>query len=562
MTVVTSTGAVSHEVGDWHAIDWQQAHTTVRRLQARIVKATQEGRWGKVKALQHVLTHSYSAKVLAVRRVTENEGKNTPGVDREIWDTPEKKMAAVYRLQHQGYSPQPLRRIYIPKSNGKKRPLGIPTMLDRAMQALHLLALEPVSETLGDPSSYGFRPMRSTADAIAHCFSVLAKRNAAQWILEGDIKACFDNISHEWLLDNIPMDKSILRKWLKAGYMEGEMFHSTDEGTPQGGIISPVLANMALDGLETLLREKFPKPKSGYNAKVNFIRYADDFIITGATKEVLENEVKPLVEAFMRERGLELSQEKTHVTHIEDGFDFLGKNIRKYDGKLIIKPSKQNVKAFLDKVRGIIRRNKQMPAHKLLLIINPVIRGWAINNRHVCSKETFSKVDHAIFQALWKWAKRRHPNKGGSWVKDKYFPPRDGRQWVFQSDDDGRERWLFFCGDVTIERHIKIQGNANPFDPAWETYFEKRLSLRMLNTLHGRLQLVHLWMEQDGICPICEQKITPETGWHNHHIQPRVLGGSDKAENRVLLHPNCHNRVHSQSLHVEKPRPSRGVTKA
>jgi RNA-directed DNA polymerase len=348
MMGVHPTGAVSHDnVEDWHSIDWQSAHKTVRRLQVRIVKATQEGRWGKVKALQRLLTHSYSAKALAVKRVTENQGKNTPSVDGELWNTPQKKLQAVRQLQKRGYRPQPLKRTYIPKSSDKtkKRPLGIPTLYDRAMQAVYLLALEPVAETTADTCSYGFRRERSTHDAIERCFNALARRNNAKWVMEGDIKACFDTISHEWLLTNVPVERSILRKWLKAGYLEKGKLFPTEEGTPQGGIISPVLANMALDGLEALLLKHFPKGLSqGKNALVNLVRYADDFVITGFSRELLENEVKPLVEAFLQERGLRLSPEKTLITHIDDGFDFLGQNVRKYKGKLLIKPARKRTR--------------------------------------------------------------------------------------------------------------------------------------------------------------------------------------------------------------------------
>lgn len=328
-----SAGATSHINTDWHAINWQAAHENVRRLQARIVKATQQGRWGKVQALQHLLTHSFSGKIIAVKRVTENDGNKTAGVDQILWKTPQEKMNAVSTLKQRGYRPLPLRRVYIPKSNGKRRPLGIPTMRDRAMQALYLLALDPVAETTADPNSYGFRKERSCADAIGQCYNALAKRTSASWILEGDIRACFDQISHTWLLTHVRMDKVILRKWLQAGYMEKSVFFPTQEGTPQGGIISPVLANLALDGLEKRLREKYPTVGSGMRvgkqAQVNLIRYADDFVVTGRTQTLLEHEVKPLVEQFLRERGLQLSAEKTRLTHIEDGFDFLGQNVRK-----------------------------------------------------------------------------------------------------------------------------------------------------------------------------------------------------------------------------------------
>ena len=233
-----------------------------------------------------------------------------------------------------------MQRWGVPKKNGKRRPLGIPTQRDRAMQALHLLGLEPVAETQADRNAYGFRPKRSTADAIGRCFTVLARKPGAQWILEGDIKACFDRISHSWLLDHIPMDKRVLRKWLAAGYMEEGILYPTEAGTPQGGIASPSLANMALDGLEEVAVKAVPRGQ-----KVHVVKYADDFIITGASKEVLEEKVKPAVETFLWERGMELSVEKTHITHINDGFDFLGFNVRKYAGKLLIKPAKASVKA-------------------------------------------------------------------------------------------------------------------------------------------------------------------------------------------------------------------------
>jgi len=250
MTAAQAVGAVSGEAMKWYAIDWSAIPRNVRRLQVRIAQATKEDRWGKVRALQQLLTHSYSGKVLAVRRVTENTGKKTPGVDKEIWDTPEKKIQAVQALKRRGYQPQPLRRVYIPKWSGKTmRPLGIPTMKDRAQPALYLLALDPVVETTADKNSYGFRPQRSCADAIEQCFLALKSAKTA-WILEGDIKSCFDRISHNWLLAHVPTDRAILQKWLKSGYMEKHVFHETTDGTPQGGIISPALSNCALDGLE------------------------------------------------------------------------------------------------------------------------------------------------------------------------------------------------------------------------------------------------------------------------------------------------------------------------
>ncbi len=562
-------GAASHELVQWHTIDWQDVHQNVRRLQARIVKATQEGRWGKVKALQRLLTHSLSGKALAVKRVTENQGKRTPGVDQIIWDTPETKTTAIHTLRHRPYRPQPLRRVYIPKSNGKQRPLGIPTMRDRAMQALHLLALSPIAETTADPNSYGFRAERSTADAIEQCFIVLAKKASPQWIMEGDIQACFDRISHTWLLEHVPMDKGVLGKWLKAGYMEQHVLYATEAGTPQGGIISPVLANLALDGLERAVRQHHPPTtRRGQQAKINVVRYADDFVITGASEALLRDEIKPLVEQFMSERGLTLSPEKTSLTHIKDGFDFLGQHIRKYQNgkqtKLLITPSKKNVHALYQRVRTIVKGNKQITAGELIQKLNPVIRGWAMYHRHVVSKRTFNTVDHVVFEIIWRWAKRRHPSKATGWLRKRYFRLADGQAWIFRGEVPGRTGnprpvRLFQASSTVITRHTKIKGAANPFDPQWEPYFEARLDVKMNSNLRGQRQLLRLWKEQDGLCPVCNQKITEITGWHNHHITWRTHGGADRAENRVLLHPNCHMQVHNQGLTVVKPRSETSV---
>jgi RNA-directed DNA polymerase len=365
------------------------------------------------------------------------------------------------------------------------------------------------------------------------------------------------------------MDKTMLRKWLKAGYLEHDQFHATEEGTPQGGIISPVAANMTLDGLERLLASHFSKTsRAGKRAKVNLVRYADDFIITGSSKELLEQEVKPLVEQFMRERGLELSPEKTVITHIEQGFDFLGQTVRKYQhgkrARFFITPSKKNVKAFLVKVRTRIKQSRALTAGELIAELNPLIRGWALYHRHVVSKAVFHAVDHEIFKAIWAWAQRRHRNKTRWWIKDKYFPDTGPNRWVFTGvlkNEEGQTKVvrLFAASQVRIERHTKLRAEANPYDPAWETYFEKRLDVQMATRLQGKRWLSYLWREQNGLCPVCQQKITRITGWHSHHILWRSKGGRDTAENRVLLHPTCHQQVHSQGISVGKPRP---VTRA
>ena len=488
MNVDSSMCAPADRAQHWDQINWNQCHRQVRRLQARIVKATREGRWGKVKALQRLLTHSFSGKALAVKRVTENQGKRTAGVDHVLWRTPAAKLKAIESLKCRGYRPLPLRRVYIPKANGKRRALGIPAMIDRGQQALHLQGLAPIAETLADPHSYGFRPERSTADAIEQCFKVLSKVNAPEWVLEGDIKSCFDQISHAWMLQHIPMDTEVLRKWLQAGYIEDGTLFPTQAGTPQGGIASPVLANMSLDGLGELLKQRFPRKQVDgvrITPKVNMVRYADDFIITGYSKEILESEVWPLVEQFLRDRGLRLSPEKTRITHISQGFDFLGQHLRAFKGKLVIQPSKKNTHAFLEKVRQLIKVNRNASQAALIRTLNPVIRGWANYHRHVSAKATFEKVDYEIWQALWLWAKRRHPKKNSNWIRKRYFHSLDSSSWVFAVDTgerltSGQPIWLKLTrtARIPVRRFLKIRADANPFDPNWFDYLEERASFK------------------------------------------------------------------------------------
>ncbi|ACF45702.1 RNA-directed DNA polymerase [Prosthecochloris aestuarii DSM 271] len=472
----TATTVCAPSGPSWTGINWSRVQRQVKKLQARIVKATQEGRYGKVKALQWLLTHSFSGKALAVKRVTENRGKHTPGVDNIIWNTPTAKTNAIASLQRRGYKPLPLRRIHIPKKNGKTRPLGIPAMKDRAMQALYLLALEPVAETTADLNSYGFRPERSTADAREQCFICLAGRNRAQWVLEADIAGCFDAISHQWLIDNIPVDKAMLQKWLKAGFVFQNKLFPTEAGTPQGGIISPVLANMTLDGLEQALATAFPRAKQ-QGRKMNMVCFADDFIITGHSKEWLQDEVMPVLTEFLSQRGLQLSQEKTRVTHITEGFDFLGWNMRKYGGKLLIKPSKQSIQSHLKKVKEIIKANKATKQVHLIGYLNPVLRGWANYHRYAVAKRTFANNDSRIWFMLWQWAKRRHPNKGARWVKAKYFTTQRYRNRVFAAMVDPQKKQrltLFLEGSTPIKQYNKIRMGANPHDPVWRPYLEAR----------------------------------------------------------------------------------------
>lgn len=566
MTAVTAASflpcadALSNEVRHWHAHRWSRMVRNVRRLQVRIVKAMQCGKRRKVQALQRLLGGSYSAKVLAVRRVTENEGSRTAGVDGKRWSTPAEKMAGVKGLEERPYRAQPLLRKYIPKKNGKLRPLGIPTMQDRAKQAVYLFALDPVAETTADANSYAFRRERSCADAIEQCFRVLYHKEAAQWILEGDIKACFDQIAHPWLMEHIPINRTVLREWLKAGYLEKRSLYPTEAGTPQGGIISPVLANMTLDGLEALLKQKYPRHKG---LKVHLVRYADDFIITCSRREVLEKEIRPLVEEFLRKRGLELSVEKTLITHIDDGFDFLGQTIRKFKGKLIIKPSDKSQKILLTKVREIVRGEGEcLAAFGLIRRLNPLLRGWTNYHRHVASAKTFKRIEQQVYQTLWRWALRRHPGKPQDGVYRKYFfdkqrPKRPFHAYTTDEEGNALVCEIFQPNRVPIRRHIKVIGEANPYDPKWELYFEQRRYRRVTDELPRRPKLVTLFRLQKGLCPICNQPITKETGWNCHHILWRVYGGGDEIDNLLLLHPTCHQQLHNPNSDAVLLRPRR-----
>lgn len=472
---VPVTGALPSLAQQWKLLHWDSIKSEVKRLQMRIAKAVRQKRWNKVKALQWLLTHSISAKLLAVKRVSTNKGSRTPGIDNVIWRSPAARMKGALSLRRRGYRAQPLRRILIPKKNKGKRPLGIPVIYDRALQALHLLALEPVAEILADWNSYGFRSYRACRDAIGQCFCALAKRHSARWILEGDIKACFDGISHQWLRKNIPMDTKILNKWLTCGYMQDEKLFPTDAGTPQGGIISPTLANMTLDGME----EAIKAAAAGRGQKVNFIRYADDFVVTAANKDILVEKIVPVIKEFLSERGLVLSEEKTHITRIEDGFDFLSQNIRKFRNKMKITPAKEAVKRFSEKLAETFKSFRGKKTVDMIKKLNSQMFGWANYHRYIQSAEAFYKIDYLVFKALIRWMRRRHPNKSVKWLKRKYIRPTQKRDWNFHAkyiNTKGEIATLYLLRMVDIVRvqYIKVKGKATPFDPTYNQYFAMR----------------------------------------------------------------------------------------
>jgi len=383
------------------------------------------------------------------------------------------------------------------------------------------------------------RKGRSTADAMIRIHTLLSRRFSPEWVLEGDIKGCFDHISHEWLLENIPMDKTMLKKWLKCGFIFKDELFPTEEGTPQGGIISPILANMALDGIQDLLAKNFPiTTKNGKEIrhKINLVRYADDFIITGDSEDILREEVKPLIANFLAERGLTLSEEKTLVTHIDNGFDFLGFNVRKYNGTLLTKPSKDRVKKFTAKIKDVIKKNSSATQSDLIFTLNPIIKGWGNYYQFCAATETFRKTDNAIFQKIWRWCLRRHHSKGLAWIKNRYFHKMGNRDWIFSTEVSRKNgnfcHSLVSLTDIKIKKYPQLKAAYNPFDPAWDDYTEQRAVTKMKFSLKGRKSLIYIWERQERKCPLCGQPITKQTPW-------RTMFTEDN-KTRLLVHDKCY----------------------
>jgi len=569
--VTKGTSAVSPRI-DWKTIDWKKVTKYVKKLRQRIYRAEQLGQYRKVRKLQRLMMRSRANLLLSIRKITqENKGKRTAGMDGYKALTPTERENLYEQMK--GYNlksvkVKPVRRTYIEKKNSKKlRPLGIPVIKCRIYQNIVKNALEPQWEAKFEPCSYGFRPKRSTHDAIVNLHSKLNKRATRKWIFEGDFRGCFDNLSHEHILDKIKNfpERGLIEKWLKAGYIDNDTFHETDKGTPQGGVISPLLANIALHGMEQELGVKYKYKKGhGYTLhpeSIGIIRYADDFVAICHTQEQANAMYDNMTE-YLNKRQLSLSMEKTKVTHIEDGFDFLGFNIRQYkvnngqSRKLLIKPSKESVKKARATIKDTFEQKKGRPAKELISELNPIIRGTGYYWNKVVASKTFSSIDYYIWKKTVKYLKRLHPKKRKSkknkratgsweWITEQYFKPDHNGiskdNWIL-TDPKNHENQLTKMKWIPIERHVMIKYDSSPDNPQLRQYFEQRdeKEFKENNVLHRQ----KVAKAQKYKCRVCGQSLIGEESLEMNHIVPEKVGGKSPYYNLELLHTSCHIHHH------------------
>jgi RNA-directed DNA polymerase len=538
---------------DWHSIDWPSATEFVRKLRQDIFRATREGNLKKVRTLQRIMLRSYENRLVAVRRVTQiNRGKRSPGVDKVVVLTPEQRGKLVDQLaDYELWKPLPAKRVYIPKANGSQRPLGIPVVTDRAIQAMVKHALEPFWEARFEDSSYGFRPGRGPQDALQRAYMYSRANGKRHWVLDADIKGAFDNISHDKLLEvigNFPA-RELVRQWLKAGYLEGGVFHETGSGTPQGGVISPLLANIAFHGMEEALgiRYRYRGSPALHESCVGLVRYADDFLVFCHTREEAE-EAKRRLAVWFQERGLQFSEEKTRIVHLNDGLDFLSFNIRLYPVlksrtgyRQLMRPAKKAVLSYARELKNLFRESRGNTADLLCMAANRKIRGWVQYFRHGVSSKVFKTLDAYLFRLQWRWARWEHKKRSKSWRRKRYW----GRvahghadNWVFHSQRFHMRKHSW----TPIRRHVLVQRFASVDDPDLEEYWAARKVQEAKDSLTGLQRKVA--ERQKWVCPLCRNWILNGEEWHLHRVIPGREEGRYTVDNVRIVHLFCHQAVH------------------
>lgn len=545
--------AVSPQMQDWELVNWKKIYAYVKKLRQRIFRAEQLGQKRKLRKLQRLMIRSKANLLLSIKRVTQiNKGKKTPGIDGQIVLTSKDRLELFNQLKTYNIKyirPRPAKRVYIPKKNGKMRPLGIPIIKDRIFQNVVKNALEPQWEAKFEPSTYGFRPKRSVQDAMVNLFTKLSSQSTRKWIFEGDFKGCFDNLNHEYIVDCLTgfPAKTTIQKWLKAGFIDKNSFNDTDFGTPQGGIISPLLANIALHGMEEELGVRY-RPNGKYytlNSKsVGVVKYADDFVIVCKTKEEAFSMYERL-RPYLNKRGLTLAEDKTKVTHIEEGFDFLGFNLRQYKTNkgmtLLIKPSKASVKKAKEIIKDVFSQLRGRPVGDLIIKLNPIIRGLGNYWSSEVSKKIFSSLDRYIWIKVRRHLKRLHNNKSFKWIYKIYFKPdytgASKDKWILTDPHDNKTQ-LFRMSWIPIVRHEVVKYKNSPDDASLKEYYEKRDKKEFIkNNIMSRRKLAK---SSNYKCRICKQSLVGEEELKTNQIVPKKLGGVESYDNLELLHQSCH----------------------
>lgn len=531
----------------WHAINWKEVYQKVEEKQNNISIAMMENNLKLMYQLQRSLIDSFEARAMAIRKVVTNSGGKTPGIDNVTLDSPEQYYDMIAEIwlvvkNPRTYKAEPLKRVLIPKANGDLRPLGIPTIKDRVVQALYHLAVDPAVEAKSDKYSFGFRKKRSTHDAIAYFRHYMDKSVSPRLVLEADISKCFDRIDHEFLMKHTPIcDKSVLRQWLESGVIEQGKYRQTNEGTPLGGIISPTLCNIALNGLEETIKSQFKDPGKRTSSKVQVIRYADDVVITGKNEEIL-SKCKQIMEKFIGERGLQLNQTKTRISNIEDGIDLLGFNISRKVWRtgmnrtnqqkdvLIIKPTLKAMKSIREKIAKTFKEMNTMD--QIIMKLNPILRGW-IEHKRISWHSTEAFID--LNKYIWER------------VRTKFIKGRPGRtsQRRNYKDVKGDSGWIGQSGKVLLDpikintiRYKIMKIDLNPYLLENREYFEKKKESRVLSAIRSKL-----FKRYDNKCEVCNQSLLGFEKVEIHHIKPRKEGGSNDIRNLKPLHRICHIKV-------------------